>query len=850
MRPRYFLPAACLCLNAALAAPEAPKAVPAGMTVQLSAIEPSIRTPTALAIDARGRVWVLENNTHFRPKNYTGPAADRIVVLEDFGPDGLAKKLTTFADDFHDGMGLCILSNGDVILSTRMETWRLRDTDHDGHCDQRTRLLQLSTADTYPHNGLSSVTVDSAGLLYIGLGENHGMPWTLTGVDGATVKGSDEGGIFRCDADGNHLERWALGLWNPFGLAFDAQGRLFALDNDPGAGSNCRLLHIVKGGDYGFRYRYGRTTQHPFLAWTGELPGTLPPVCLSGEAPVGLLARGGELLGCTWNDHGVQRFPLSPHGASWVSTPTWLVNGGPDFRPTGIAAASDGTLYVGDWVDGAYEVHGKGRLWRISAPAQPAAPVSALRPAESELAGLLNGKITGPAALQYLKNADPFLIHGGIEALVHGDNLALLQEHIADPDPKIRLGVLIAMRRRGAPEGIAAIPAWLKDSSPQVKRSALQWIGEEQLKDLRPTLESALDEPLSRTVFEAYVAALQLIKTGKPDPSAATQEMVNVALDPARSPAVRSMALRLIPNGTAALSMPLLAGIMKNDGPSVLSEAVTRILASRSDEPAQAELRRIAASTQAAITVKLEALAGLVHSVGNPETRAVLNAALQSGQSPLIREALRSLRGRLEASEVEFVLKQIAADPGAAEELGEQLLFAARATPLAGLADSVTAKLPAHIPAAPETDAAFLGKGDPAAGRRLIFHPSGPLCSACHSVEGRGGAVGPDLSDMSKLTPTQLLESIREPSKEIAPAFTTFHLTLRDGREAYGIDLFQDDKSAVTLRDATGATAKYKNSDIVTREPLPVSMMPPGLGALMTTQELRDVIAFLHESRQ
>jgi putative heme-binding domain-containing protein len=329
--------------------------------------------------------------------------------------------------------------------------------------------------------------------------------------------------------------------------------------------------------------------------------------------------------------------------------------------------------------------------------------------------------------------------------------------------------------------------------------------------------------------------------------------MLNVALDPARSAAVRSMALRLIPNQTAALSVPVLAGIAnENDINAALNEVVTQILASRSDEPAQAELRRIASSPQSAMAVKLEALAGLIHSAAKPETRAVLNAALQSGQSPLVREALRSLRGRLEAGDVEFVVKQIAAAPTAAEELSEQLLLAARSTPTAGLADLIISKLPARRSAEPPpgTDAALLNNGDPAAGRRLLFHPSGPLCATCHSVEGRGGAVGPDLSNMSKLTPTQLLESIREPSKEIAPAFTTFHLTLRDGRDVYGIDLFQDDKSAVTLRDATGATARYKNSDIVTREPMPVSMMPPGLTALMTAQELRDVIAFLHESPQ
>ena len=46
---------------------------------------------------------------------------------------------------------------------------------------------------------------------------------------------------------------------------------------------------------------------------------------------------------------------------------TPLVTGGDDFRPVSIAFAPDGSLYVTDWVDKSYPVHGKGRIWHISA---------------------------------------------------------------------------------------------------------------------------------------------------------------------------------------------------------------------------------------------------------------------------------------------------------------------------------------------------------------------------------------------------------------------------------------------------------------------------------------------------
>src|SRR5207302_1551561 len=102
--------------------------------------------------------------------------------------------------------------------------------------------------------------------------------------------------------------------------------RLWAVDNDPDARGPCRLLHIIRGGDYGYRFRYGRKGLHPFVAWDGELPGTLPMAAGTAEAPGGILAYEaagfpreyrGQLLVTSWGDHVVERFTAAPHGASF-----------------------------------------------------------------------------------------------------------------------------------------------------------------------------------------------------------------------------------------------------------------------------------------------------------------------------------------------------------------------------------------------------------------------------------------------------------------------------------------------------------------------------------------------------
>ena len=181
------------------------------------------------------------------------------------------------------------------------------------------------------------------------------------------------------------IEQFATGFWNPFHLCFDTFGRMIVVDNDPDARPPCRLLHVVPGGDYGFRFRYGRGGLHPFVAWNGELPGTLPMASATGEAPSGVVAYEsdnlpaeyrGEVLATSWGDHRIDRFTMSEHGATVWGKMTPLVTGGDDFRPVAIAVAPDGSLYVSDWVDRSYAVHGKGRIWHIHAAAskQPDRP--------------------------------------------------------------------------------------------------------------------------------------------------------------------------------------------------------------------------------------------------------------------------------------------------------------------------------------------------------------------------------------------------------------------------------------------------------------------------------------------
>jgi putative membrane-bound dehydrogenase-like protein len=242
---------------AGVASSSLPQTLDSRLVFERIAAEPEIVTPTGIAVDHRGRILVVESHTHFRPAAYQGPPADRIRIFEDRDRDGKTECTGTFFEGTQKTMNVAVARDGSVFVATRSALYRLEDRDGDGRADGITGaklpapIVRLDTKGDYPHNGLSGFAFDFAGTVYFGLGENLGADYRLIGHDGTALSGGGEGGnIYRCQPDGSQLERVATGFWNPFHVAFDAFGRLFAVDNDPDSRPPCRLLHIVDGGDW------------------------------------------------------------------------------------------------------------------------------------------------------------------------------------------------------------------------------------------------------------------------------------------------------------------------------------------------------------------------------------------------------------------------------------------------------------------------------------------------------------------------------------------------------------------------------------------------------------------------
>jgi glucose/arabinose dehydrogenase len=220
------------------------------------------------------------------------------------------------------------------------------------------------------------------GLPSFGLHQNDGL---ALGPDGYLYLGQGStcdhcreadprnGAILRFRPDGTDLSVYAAGLRNPYDLAFNARGHLFATDNsrdDLGPDAPPEELNYIRAGRH-----FGWPE-----CWAGAAsPTPQPAVCARRTGPIatfsphtsanGLLfyhARQFPLeyfdnafvaiLGSIYmfpNDpeRGLARVVLARSGDDYTGAVSWFLRL-PEGRPVDLATGPDGALYLADYANG------------------------------------------------------------------------------------------------------------------------------------------------------------------------------------------------------------------------------------------------------------------------------------------------------------------------------------------------------------------------------------------------------------------------------------------------------------------------------------------------------------------
>src|SRR5207302_10149262 len=79
-----------------------------------------------------------------------------------------------------------------------------------------------------------------------------------------------------------------------------------------------------------------------------------------------------------------------------------------------------------------------------------------------------------------------------------------------------------------------------------------------------------------------------------------------------------------------------------------------------------------------------------------------------------------------------------------------------------------------------------LSGGDSARGQ-AIFSGLQARCEQCHAFRGRGGTVGPDLTEIGLKGRAEIYRDIAAPSAAIRPDYTSYTVATQDGRVIVGV---------------------------------------------------------------
>lgn len=353
--------------------------LPDGYAINLFASEQEfpIANPMALNFDAEGRLWVANTPTWPQPIPGEQPS-DSIIILEDTDRDGVADKHTVFIDKLDMIHGFA-LGDGGAYISQVPHILHAQDTDGDLRADKVRMELHGFGSEDVEHS-INNFRWGPDGAVYF-------MEGTFFHTQVETPYGPRRlynSGVFRYMPRSQRFDvlishRFA----NPWGQVFDHWGQWLLLD---ASGGNYYSRPILTS-NFVYPKRKERWRGKPPLSFAPE--GTAPsagieiirnrhfPEQAQGRFLVNELSTHG-FLGTYWYD-------IKAKGTSYEAqrvTPHLVSTKDPFYRPTAMAFGPDGAMYVLDFSSPVIENtayskrdpgrdHSRGRVWRITYPANP-----------------------------------------------------------------------------------------------------------------------------------------------------------------------------------------------------------------------------------------------------------------------------------------------------------------------------------------------------------------------------------------------------------------------------------------------------------------------------------------------
>jgi putative heme-binding domain-containing protein len=142
--------------------------------------------------------------------------------------------------------------------------------------------------------------------------------------------------------------------------------------------------------------------------------------------------------------------------------------------------------------------------------------------------------------------------------------------------------------------------------------------------------------------------------------------------------------------------------------------------------------------------------------------------------------------------------------------------------------------------------------GEPAKGKALYAKGD---CSRCHAVNGQGGTLGPDLTDVgARRGVDHLRRTLLDPgsSKLVDSygylAFLNILVATHDGRVVQGLRV-NEDSFTIQLRDAGNRLHTFEKRDLAAMKREPAASVMPSYARTLSGREIDDLVAYLSSLR-
>ena len=688
--------------------------------------------------------------------------------------------------------------------------FRLRDTNRDNTFDKIEMLKKFSGGTGHGRNQL---TLGPDGKLYAIFGDSVDEPTDVKSLPPVVPSPDDiqktpSGFVARTDARGENWEIVVRGLRNPYGIDFNAAGDFFTYDADAeyDMGSSwyrpTRVLHLLPGGDYGWR----RVTKRwpPYNPDTASIPQ--PTLDIGRGSPTSVEFGAGNdfpapyrdaLFVLDWSYGRILAVHWQPSGASYVGATEVFLRGSP-LNVTDVEFGRDGAMYF----------------------------VTGGRKTQS---GLYRVRYTGK------KNSAPKQSPQQVEVARHAESARTLRRQLE------------SLRGNVSTDTLAKVWEYLDASDPWIRHAARTVVETLPVETWRM---KTLEEP---RIDRFFAAALALQRFGNDqDRQRLGQRLVTLKiqqLTPWQQFEWADLALRQLADADANDSKwdPLFKELQQVFPAKyfLLNQQTSRLLAARDNGWLVSRAVQLLESSRGTENQREQMHWLFILSTQTqgwtPELRERYFAGLldmeafESGEGMptfrrLIREAaLAKLPEQLRESWKDRLSKQ------AAQLLPE--LPVARTTVVKQWSMDDFSDLAGEL----------AKKRDSERGMKMF---ATARCVVCHRMGKQGGVRGPDLTTVAgRFSPRDLLVSILRPSAVISQKYASTMFELSDGRVLSGHTLVTDFRSPtidlVTDALAPDKLVSFSKQQIVSRRHSPVSPMPKGLVDGLEKEEILDLLTYL-----